>query len=66
LNYFTDTRAQRIARGQAAGLYRGRPEDVDRNAGIAAMLRAGESWTAVQKAFGCSRATVAKIAKRAA
>jgi DNA invertase Pin-like site-specific DNA recombinase len=39
---------------------------VDRNAGIAAMLRAGGSWTAVQKAFGCSRATVAKIAKRAA
>lgn len=37
-----------------------------RNAGIAAMLKGGSSWTAVQKAFGCSRATVAKIAKRTA
>jgi DNA invertase Pin-like site-specific DNA recombinase len=47
------------------GIYKGRPEDAKRNAGIAAMLKAGSSWTAVQEAFGCSRATVAKIAKRA-
>src|SRR5271166_6063991 len=32
-----------IRKAQTAGLYRGRPEDVDRNSGIAAMLRAGES-----------------------
>ena len=65
-----DDRRRRQAQGQAKakaeGKYRGRPEDVGRNSGIAAMLRAGESWTAVQRAFGCSRATIAKIARRPA
>jgi hypothetical protein len=28
------------------------------------MLKAGLSWSAIQKAAGCSRATIAKIAKR--
>jgi DNA invertase Pin-like site-specific DNA recombinase len=56
--------AEGIAKGKAAGKYRGRPEDVGRNNGIATMLRAGESWTAIQQAFVCSRATIAKIAKR--
>jgi hypothetical protein len=28
------------------------------------MLRSGESWSAVQAAFGCWRAAVVKIAKR--
>jgi DNA invertase Pin-like site-specific DNA recombinase len=58
--------AQGIAKAKAAGLYRGRPEDTDRNAGIAAMLRSGLSWTTIQTATGCSRATIAKVAKRAA
>jgi len=49
-----------------AGAYRGRPEDTARNAGIASMLRAGSSWSEIQAAFGCSRATIAKVAKRAA
>jgi DNA invertase Pin-like site-specific DNA recombinase len=57
--------AQGQAKAKAEGRYRGRPEDTARNAGIGAMLRAGESWTAVQMAFGCSRATIAKVAKRA-
>lgn len=56
--------AQGQERAKAAGVYKGRPEDAKRNAGIAAMLKAGSSWTAVQQAFGCSRATVAKVAKR--
>ena len=56
--------AQGIAKAQSEGKYRGRPEDKGRNAGIASMLRSGESWTAIQDAFGCSRATIAKIAKR--
>jgi uncharacterized protein YerC len=30
------------------------------------MLRSGMSWTAIQAAPGCSRATIAKVAKRAA
>jgi DNA invertase Pin-like site-specific DNA recombinase len=63
-----DDRRRRQAQGQAKakveGRYRGRPEDIDRNAGIASMLLAGQSWGAIQRATGCSRATVAKIAKR--
>ena len=58
--------AQGVAKAKAEGKYRGRPEDIGRNAGIASMLRDGSSWTAIQDAFGCSRATIAKVAKRAA
>lgn len=58
--------AQGQAKAKAAGLYKGRPENVKRNAGIAAMLRSGLSWSKVQDATGCSRATIAKIAKRQA
>jgi DNA invertase Pin-like site-specific DNA recombinase len=58
--------AQGIIKAKAAGAYRGRPEDTARNAGIASMLRSGLSWTAIQEATGCSRATIAKVAKRAA
>ena len=64
--------AQGIVKAKAAGAYRGRPEDTARNAGIAVnagiagMLRSGLSWTAIQEATGCSRATIAKVAKRAA
>ena len=58
--------AQGIAKAKAEGKYRGRPEDTDRNAGIAGMLRSGMSWFAIQAATGCSRATIAKVAKRAA
>jgi DNA invertase Pin-like site-specific DNA recombinase len=56
--------AQGIAKAKAQGIYRGRPEDTARNAGIAAQLRAGQSWSQIQAARGCSRATIAKIAKR--
>ncbi|GJD43784.1 Putative transposon Tn552 DNA-invertase bin3 [Methylobacterium cerastii] len=63
-----DDRRRRQAQGQAkakaAGLYRGRAEDVKRNAGITAMLRSGASWTSIQDLTGCSRATVSKLAKR--
>ncbi len=63
-----DDRRRRQSQGQAKakaeGVYKGRPEDKARNNGIAAMLRAGQSYSAVQAATGCSRATVAKIAKR--
>jgi DNA invertase Pin-like site-specific DNA recombinase len=56
--------AQGQARAKAEGLYRGRKEDKARNAGIAAMLKAGSSWSQIQAATGCSRATIARIAKR--
>jgi DNA invertase Pin-like site-specific DNA recombinase len=57
--------AQGQAKAKAAGLYKGRPEDTVRNDGIARMIAAGQSWTSIQAATGCSRATIAKIAKRA-
>lgn len=53
-------------RAREAGRYTGKKENTARNDGIAAMLRAGSSWSQVQAATGCSRATVAKIAKRIA
>jgi DNA invertase Pin-like site-specific DNA recombinase len=63
-----DDRRQRQAQGQARamaeGRYKGRPEETERNAGIARMLAAGQSSSAIQSLTGCSRATVAKIAKR--
>jgi len=64
-----DDRRRRQAQGQAkakaAGVYKGRQADIARNDGIAAMLRAGSSWSQVQAATGCGRATIAKIAKKA-
>ena len=64
-----DDRRRRQAQGQAKakaeGRYKGRPEDTARNAGIANLLAAGHSWSAIQDVTGCSRATIAKIAQRA-
>lgn len=56
--------AQGQAKAKAEGRYKGRPEDTERNEGIARMLAFGQSWSAIQKATGCSRATIAKVAKR--
>ena len=58
--------AQGTARAKAEGKYKGRPADSGRNDSIASMLAAKQSWTTIQKATGCSRATIAKIAKRMA
>lgn len=58
--------AEGQAKAKAAGTYKGRPEDAKRNAGITCMLQAGLSWSRIQAATGCSRATVAKLAKRVA
>src|SRR3954462_6714755 len=64
-----DDRRRRQAQGQAKakaeGRYKGRPEDTERNAGIASLLAEGRSWSFIQDMTGCSRATVAKVAKRA-
>jgi DNA invertase Pin-like site-specific DNA recombinase len=63
-----DDRRRRQAQGQAKakaqGLYKGRAEDVERNDGIGRMIAAGQSWSSIQAATGCSRATISKIAKR--
>jgi DNA invertase Pin-like site-specific DNA recombinase len=56
--------AQGQAKAKAEGRYKGRPENRRRNAKIANMLTKGSSYTEVQDATGCSRATVAKIAAR--
>jgi DNA invertase Pin-like site-specific DNA recombinase len=58
--------AEGQAKAKAAGLYKGRPEDTERNATIARLLSKGESWSQIQRTTGCSRATIAKIAKRGA
>ena len=55
---------QAKAKAKAEGKYKGRAEDTERNAGIAGMIAAGQSWNTIQSATGCSRATIAKIAKR--
>ena len=48
----------------AAGNYKGRQEDAERNAGIARMFATAKSWGMIQSVTGCSRATISKIAKR--
>jgi DNA invertase Pin-like site-specific DNA recombinase len=53
------------AKAKAEGKYVGRPENKRRNTRIATMLAAGTSYSTIQDATGCSRATIAKIAKRA-
>lgn len=52
------------AKAKAEGKYRGRPENVRRNAAIASMLRKRATWSEIIAATGCSRGTIAKIAKR--
>ncbi|MDK9698173.1 MAG: recombinase family protein [Siculibacillus sp.] len=56
--------AQGIAAAKAEGRFKGRAENTVRNDGIAAMLKAGASWSSIQAATGAGRATIAKIAKR--
>src|ERR1700704_3687247 len=56
--------AQGQARAKAAGLYKGRQENLARNDGIAAMLRAGQTWDQIQAATGCSRSIIARVARR--
>ena len=54
--------ARRPRRRRWAGT-KGRPEDTGRNGDIAAMLAANQSWSMIQRATDCTRATIAKIAK---
>jgi DNA invertase Pin-like site-specific DNA recombinase len=55
--------AEGIERAKADKRYKGRPADKARNAGIAAMLAKGQSWSTVEAATGCSRSTIARIAR---
>lgn len=56
--------AQGIETAKAKGVYVGRPEDTTRNAAILAMLRSGQSWNTIIQGTGCSRSTLARLAKR--
>jgi DNA invertase Pin-like site-specific DNA recombinase len=44
--------------------YRGRPENAKRNDTIAALLNDGKSWSFIQRATGCSKDTLARVARR--
>lgn len=67
-----DDRRRRTAQGIAKAklkkgvekVYRGRPEDVERNTNILALLAAGASWSAVCKATGASRSTLSRLVKQ--
>jgi DNA invertase Pin-like site-specific DNA recombinase len=61
------TRRQRAAQGvekaKAAGKYKGRPEDTERNVLIQKHLKTGvSSWKEIMELVGCSRGTLAKQA----
>lgn len=56
--------AQGIAKAKEEGLYRGRPEDAERNAAIRKMLESGMSWNSIVAATGCSRSTLSRLAKK--
>jgi DNA invertase Pin-like site-specific DNA recombinase len=56
--------AQGIEKAKTQGLYRGRPEDRERNEAIMTMLRGGQTWGTIVNATGCSRSTLARLAKR--
>lgn len=56
--------AQGIAKAKTEGVYKGRPEDTERNDAIMQMLRTGQSWNTVIKATGCSRSTLSRLATR--
>jgi DNA invertase Pin-like site-specific DNA recombinase len=58
--------SQGIAKAKAEGVYRGRPEDAKRNAAIMDMLKDKRSWASIVAATGCSRSTLARLAKRVA
>lgn len=53
--------AEGTARAKAAGLYKGRPENKERNTAIAAMLSDGHSWRQIMDGTGCSRTLLARI-----
>jgi hypothetical protein len=64
INRQKSVRPSRRRQFQDARIF-GRAKDAERNDGIARMISAGQSWSSIQAATGCSRATIAKIAKRA-
>lgn len=56
--------AQGIRNAMADGRFKGRQENTTRNDAIMKMLKAGQSWNNIINATGCSRSTLARLAKR--
>ena len=56
--------AQGIEKAKAAGAFKGRPENAERNAALIDMLRRGQTWASIVKATGVSTSTLARLAKR--
>lgn len=56
--------AQGIRNAMAEGRFKGRQENTTRNDAIMKMLKAGQSWNNIINATGCSRSTLARLAKR--
>lgn len=54
---------QGIARAKADGLYKGRPENREKNAAISALLKEGRTWRQIQALVPVSKATLAKLSK---
>lgn len=55
--------AQGIEKAKAQGLYRGRPENKEKNAAITSLLREGKTWSQIQAMVPVSKATLAKLSK---
>jgi DNA invertase Pin-like site-specific DNA recombinase len=55
--------AQGIQRAKSQGLYRGRPENTEKNAAITSLLKEGKTWKQIQAMVTVSKATLAKLSK---
>lgn len=55
---------QGIEKLKAAGGYRGRKPDDQRNAAIKNMLRRGDSWNSIVAATDCSRSTLSRLSRQ--
>lgn len=56
--------ADGIRTAKEKGLYRGRPENTERNRAILTMLRSGQTWNDIVKATGCSRSMLSRLNRR--
>lgn len=54
---------QGIGKAQADGKYVGRKPDLKKRASIASLLKAGQSYSSIQEALGCSQHLIADVKK---
>jgi DNA invertase Pin-like site-specific DNA recombinase len=55
---------QGIEKAKAAGTYRGRPENKERNAALVSMLKQGHTWSSIVAATGVSTSTLSRLATK--